>query len=192
MHPTTVVSFATTVAGPFTSVSPGRDDLTMPERPISRRGQPFPYIVEFIPASRLWPDVRREAPEAAAQLVAAGRVSSSLRRLLRSNGIDPRMARLVLCFYGRLKVRVRDIAFIATVSPPTASRWLDQAETLGLVDKFYNDGLDLRATSARLTARGRELRATVEHLLAAAAPYAPTHFGKAFGARRAPPLDPDD
>jgi DNA-binding MarR family transcriptional regulator len=132
----------------------------MPERPISRRGQPHPYVVEYVPGSRLWPDVRREPPAAAAQLVAAGRMSSSLRRALRTNGIDPRMARLVLCFYGRVKVRVRDIAFNATVSPATASRWLDRGEALGLVDKFYNDALDLRATSARLTARGRDLRAT--------------------------------
>jgi DNA-binding MarR family transcriptional regulator len=164
----------------------------MPERPISRRGQPLPYTVEFIPAAKLWPDVRREAPAAAAHLVTAGRMGSSLRRLLRTNGIDPRMARLVLCFYGRHKVRVRDIAFSATVSPATASRWLDRAEALGLVDKLYNNVSDLRSTSARLTARGRELRATVEELLASAAPYAPTRFGKAFGARRAPPLDPDD
>jgi DNA-binding MarR family transcriptional regulator len=102
------------------------------------------------------------------------------------------MARLVLCFYGRHKVRPRAIAFTAAVHPSTASRWLEQAEAEGLVDKFYDDVADLRATSARLTARGRALRATVEDLLVSAAPYAPTHFGKAFGARRAPPLDPDD
>ena len=119
-------------------------------------------------------------------------MSSCLRRALRARGVDARMARLVLCFYARAKVRPRDIAFGCAVSTSTASRWLDQADAEGLVDKFYDDVADLRATSARLTARGRELRATVEALLVSAAPYAPTHFGKAFGARRAPPLDPDD
>ncbi len=101
------------------------------------------------------------------------------------------MARLVLCFYGRHEVRVREIAFNASIHSSTASRWLDRAEALGLVDKRYDEVLDLRATAARLTQRGRELRAIVEELLTAAAPYAPVHFGASYGARRAPPLDPD-
>jgi DNA-binding MarR family transcriptional regulator len=101
------------------------------------------------------------------------------------------MARLVLCFYGRHKTRVRDIAFTAAVSAATASRWLDRAEAAGLVDKFYDERMDRRATSARLTEQGRALRTLVERLLVEAAPYAPTHFGAAFGARNAPPLGPD-
>jgi DNA-binding MarR family transcriptional regulator len=163
----------------------------MPERPISRRGQPHPYVVEFLPAPKVSAYVRAQPSAPAAQLFAAGRMSSSLRRALRVHDIDPRMARLVLCFYGRHKVRPREIAFNAAVSTSTASRWLDRAEARGLVDKYYNDVADLRSTSARLTASGRALRATVEQLLCAAAPYAPTHFGKAFGARRAPPLGDD-
>jgi len=60
----------------------------MSERSISRRGEPHPYVVEFVPAAKLWSYVRIDPPDAAGQLVAAGRVSSSLRRLLRTHGID--------------------------------------------------------------------------------------------------------
>ena len=157
----------------------------MSERSVTRRERGRPYLPEMLPASV---SPREQPPDAVAQLLAAGRMSSSLRRALRSRGIDPRMARLVLCLYGRRQVRPREIAFQASVSPSTASRWLDRAEQLGLVDKFYDEAIDRRATAGRLTGHGRRLRASVEEMLDAAAPYAPTHFGAAFGARNAPPL----
>ena len=93
----------------------------------------------------------------------------------------PRLARLVLLFYGRYMLRAADVAWRLNVSPSTASRHLDRAERAGLIDKFYMP-LDRRGTWARLTERGRALRLEVEAALAAI----PSHHrprGEAYGLR---------
>lgn len=159
----------------------------MDERTVSRRGRRT-YLPERIPA-RVDDQRRRETPPPRAeQLVAAAKMSSALRRGLKANGIDQRMARLVLCFYGRALLRPRELAWQLGLSRSTASRWLDRAESIGLVDKFYDTAIDRRATDARLTERGHALRVRVERVLASCAPD-DRRYGVAYGRRAAPPLD---
>ena len=98
-------------------------------------------------------------------LADAGRTGSALRRALKTRGIDPKQARLVLLFYGREQHRVSDIAWTLGISVSTASRWLDKAERDGLVDKRYNL-VDRRGTAATLTRAGVELRRAVERTVA--------------------------
>ena len=99
-------------------------------------------------------------------LVDAAKTGSALRRRLVAAGIDPKLARLVLLFYGRFELRVADVAWMLGVSPSTASRLLDRAECAGLIDKLYHR-IDRRGTWARLTQPGVDLRVQVEHALAA-------------------------
>ena len=102
------------------------------------------------------------------------------------------MARLVLLFYEWRQLRVREIAWRLGVSASTASRHLDRAEREGLVDKFYDEVFDHRATSGRLTERGRTLRTRVERILAACTPvkkFGDPRYGDAYGRRHAPPCD---
>jgi DNA-binding MarR family transcriptional regulator len=130
----------------------------------SRRQEPRPYPSERLSnADRL--DRRKErAPEFVEALADAGRTGSALRRSLKAWHIDPKLARLVLLFYGQDRMRVADVAWALNLSPSTASRWLDRAEREGLVDKQY-DLIDRRGTWARLTSRGVALRGRVERLL---------------------------
>jgi DNA-binding MarR family transcriptional regulator len=157
----------------------------MAERPISRRHTRLPYMREMLPRDI---EASEKPPSPVDALTAAGRMGSALRKTLRAHDIDPKLARLVLLLYGRRDVRVREIAWHANVHPSTASRWLDRAERLGIVDKFYDDVLDRRATSARLTKRGREMRRRVEELLEQAAPYR-LSIGRAYGRRAMSPQD---
>jgi DNA-binding MarR family transcriptional regulator len=83
---------------------------------------------------------------------------------LKAAELDPKLARLVMLLYRRDHLRVADIAWALNISPSTASRWLDRAESEGLIDKEYND-FDRRGTWARLTKQGVVLRDRAERLL---------------------------
>ena len=136
-----------------------------PERPHSRRHEPRRYHGERLSNAAALERRREVAPECADALADAGRTGSALRRSVKASGIDPKLARLVLLFYRRDRLRVAEVAWALNVSPSTASRWLDRAERAGHVDKQY-DGFDRRGTWARLTTRGVLLRNRVERLLA--------------------------
>jgi DNA-binding MarR family transcriptional regulator len=114
------------------------------------------------PGSCVWPNT----PAIVVALADAGRTGSALRRRLKAAEIDPKLARLVMLLYRRDRLRVADIAWSLTISPSTASRWLDRAEQQGLVDKQYDD-FDRRGTWARLTTRGVALRTRAEVVLGA-------------------------
>jgi DNA-binding MarR family transcriptional regulator len=134
-------------------------------RPHSRRTERRLYLLERLnEASRA--RLRPRSPEVVQALVDAAKTGSALRSRLVAAGIDPKLARLVLLFYGRQEIRVADVAWALGVSPATASRLLDRAEHDGLVDKLYHQ-IDRRGTWARLTTRGVDLRTKVEHTLAA-------------------------
>jgi len=170
-------------------VTPGRDGERMlqppsPPRPRTRRANPRAYALEVYPNATK-SQVRHETePPHVRELTSAGPLGSALRRALRAAEIDPKMARLVLLFYEWRELRVREIAWRLGVSKSTASRHLDRAEQAGLVDKFYDNELDRRATSGRLTERGRQLRITVEKILATCTPLDPK-YGWASGRRAA-------
>jgi DNA-binding MarR family transcriptional regulator len=137
-----------------------------PIRPHSRREEGRRYALEHL-SNHVDRQRHREVPsELVASLAAAGAVGSSLRKELKRHGIDPKLARLVLLFYGRRPLRAGEIAWRLNVSPATASRHLDRAERAGLVDKLY-DSMDRRGTWGRLTERGRALRVEAERLLTA-------------------------
>jgi DNA-binding MarR family transcriptional regulator len=153
----------------------------MHERPISRRTQETaPYRPERGRYSLTRVD--DETPDLITHMRDYATMSSAFRRALREQDIDHAMARLVLCFYGPQLLRPRNIAWLCNVSRTTASRWLDTAERLGLVDKYYDQITDRRATEARLTEKGVLLRAKVEELLRKEQPPQP-RFGKAYGRR---------
>ena len=79
------------------------------------------------------------------------------------------------------RLRVADVAWSLTISPSTASRWLDRAEQLGLIDKQYVD-FDRRGTWVRLTRRGVALRNRAE-LLVRTLPTNERPRGAAYGIR---------
>jgi len=137
-------------------------------RPRSRRHEPRQYVTERL--SRNGIQARREhrAPGFVRALTDAGKTGSALRRALKANGMDPKMARLVLIYEGQASPRVADVAWMLGISPSTASRWLDRAERNGLVDKFYSD-FDRRGTWTRLTRRGTAFRTLVTITLRAVA-----------------------
>jgi DNA-binding MarR family transcriptional regulator len=134
-------------------------------RPHSRRGGAKVYLLDRISTKAALERRRQQPPEIVRALVEAAKTGSALRRKLVAAAIDPKLARLVLLFYGRQEHRVADVAWMLGVSPATASRWLDRAERDGLVDKLYHQ-FDRRGTWARLTTSGVALRARVELALA--------------------------
>jgi DNA-binding MarR family transcriptional regulator len=162
-------------------VDPFPHEFQLP-RQHTRRGGPKRYIVDRASNDGVTQLRGETAPPDVQMLLASGEMHSSLRKALRSQGIDPKMARLVLLFYEWKELRVREVAWKLNVSPSTASRHLDRAEQLGLVDKFYDTVFDRRATSARLTERGRALRLQVERTLALCKPYR-ANYGPAYGRR---------
>ena len=135
-------------------------------RPSSRRGQPKVYLLEHLSNEASRERRLQQSPEIVGALVEAAKTGSALRRRLIAAGIDPKLARLALLFYGRQEIRVGDVAWMLGVSPSTASRLLDRAERAGLVDKLYHR-IDRRGTWARLTRAGVDRRASVELALAA-------------------------
>jgi DNA-binding MarR family transcriptional regulator len=152
----------------------------LPREHTRRHGPPL-YRPEWVCAETARARRLETAPELIESLARAGAVGSAQRRALRDRAIDPKLARLVLLFYGRGMLRAADVAWRLNVSPSTASRHLDRAERAGLIDKFYMP-LDRRGTWARLTERGRALRLEVEAALASV----PTHQrprGEAYGVR---------
>ena len=104
-------------------------------RPHSRRGERRLYLVERLSNEASRERKRQQPPEVVEALVEAAKTGSALRRRLVAAGIDPKIARLVLLFYGRRELRVADVAWLLGVSPSTACRLLDRAERTGLVDK---------------------------------------------------------
>jgi DNA-binding MarR family transcriptional regulator len=135
-----------------------------PIRGHSRRLERRPYSLEHLSREVERAGRRERAPELVASLTAAGAVGSTLRRALKQRDIDPKLARLVLLFYGRQRLRAAEVAWRLNVSRSTASRHLDRAERAGLVDKLY-EPIDRRGTWARLTERGRAFRHVVESIL---------------------------
>jgi DNA-binding MarR family transcriptional regulator len=153
----------------------------------SRRGEPRFYLRERLGRDELTARHRHRAPDFVAALADAGRTGSAFRRLLKANDIDPKLARLMLLFEGFFSLRVADVAWELSVSPSTASRWLDRAEREGLVDKFYSS-FDRRGTWARITRRGVELR-TRAQLLLASIPTNARPAGVVYGIRGTPGWD---
>ncbi|HTK16043.1 MAG TPA: MarR family transcriptional regulator [Acidimicrobiia bacterium] len=141
--------------------SSGRDR----PRQHTRRGGGKVYILDRISTKASLERSRQQPPEIVSALVEAAKTGSALRRRLVAAAIDPKLARLVLLFYGRQEHRVADVAWMLGVSPATASRWLDRAEHDGLVDKLYHQ-FDRRGTWARLTTSGVAIRLRVELMLA--------------------------
>jgi len=150
-------------------------------RPNSRRGERRLYLVERLSNEASRARRRQQPPETVDALVEAAKTGSALRRRLVAAGIDPKLARLVLLFYGRRELRVADVAWMLGVSASTACRLLDRAERTGLVDKMYHQ-IDRRGTWARLTSRGVDLRVRVERALAAL-PSSERPRGIAYGIR---------
>jgi DNA-binding MarR family transcriptional regulator len=144
-------------SSPLAYVRPGQHGL----RPNTRRGHAKVYRLDRISTAASLERQRQQSPEVVTALVEAAKSGSALRRKLVAASIDPKLARLVLLFYGRQEHRVADVAWMLTVSPATASRLLDRAERDGLVDKLYHS-FDRRGTWARLTTSGVELRVRVE------------------------------
>jgi DNA-binding MarR family transcriptional regulator len=147
------------------AVSPPRSPLSPRlrdrPRPHSRRGGAKVYLLERLSNEASRERKRQQSPEMVSALVDAAKSGSALRRRLVAAGIDPKLARLTLLFYGRQELRVADVAWMLGVSPSTACRLLDRAERDGLVDKLYHR-IDRRGTWSRLTRRGVELRVRVE------------------------------
>jgi len=178
------------VAGPGTPA--GRVTPRWHPRPVLERERPYsrrdrrPYLPERLPLREQM--ALREAPRsAAAQLLTdAGALSSTLRAALRERGIDPKLARLVLCFDGLRPVRVAEVAWRLAVSPSTASRWCDRAERFGLVDKLYFE-YDRRGTWVRTTSAGRALAGQAQ-AIADSFPTTQRPAGWAYGRRATPRL----
>jgi DNA-binding MarR family transcriptional regulator len=150
-------------------------------RPHSRRGGGKVYLLERLSNEASRERRRQQSPEIVSALVDAAKSASALRRRLVAADIDPKLARLVLLFYGRSELRVADVAWMLGVSPSTACRLLDRAEREGLVDKLYHR-IDRRGTWGRLTRTGVELRERVE-LELAAVPSNQRPRGAAYGIR---------
>ena len=123
------------------------------------------YLLDRISTKASLERTRQPSPEIVSALVEAAKTGSALRKKLVAASIDPKLARLVLLFYGRQELRVSDVAWMLGVSPATASRLLDRAERDALVDKLYHQ-FDWRGTWARLTTSGVALRFRVESALA--------------------------
>jgi DNA-binding MarR family transcriptional regulator len=151
---------------PSPSPSPSIPLLRDRSRPHSRRGGTKVYLLERLSNQASRERKRQQSPEIVGALVEAAKTGSALRRRLVAAGIDPKLARLTLMFYGRSELRVADVAWMLGVSPSTACRLLDRAERAGLVDKLYHQ-IDRRGTWARLTRPGVDLRTRVERQLAA-------------------------
>src|SRR5260221_4338393 len=135
------------------------------QRHHTRRGGGKLYLLDRISTEASRERHRQQSPEIVSALVDAAKTGSALRRKLVAADIDPKLARLVLLFYGRQELRVADVAWMLGVSPATASRLLDRAERDALVDKLYHQ-FDRRGTWARLTTSGVALRFRVESALA--------------------------
>jgi DNA-binding MarR family transcriptional regulator len=148
-------------AAEVNTLSPRRRGI----RPHTRRGDAKVYLLDRLSTAASLERRRQQSPEIVSALVDATRTGSALRRKLVAASIDPKLARLVLLFYGRQEHRVADVAWMLGVSPATASRLLDRAEREGIVDKLYHQ-FDRRGTWARLTTRGVALRCQVEAALA--------------------------
>ncbi len=157
-------------------------------RPVSRRPRRR-YGADRTSGARTAEVLREREPQDAQTLRHVNQMSSALRRSLKAHGIDVRMARLVLLFYGTRPLRPSQVAWMLNVSRSTASRYLDRAEALGLVDKVYWTVGDRRATDACITERGRSLRTRVQQLLAAADP-ADSRLEYGYGRRAVDPYDP--
>jgi len=151
-----------------------------PVRLPSRRNQRRPYAAE--------PAVRRLAVPTALPgvdetqlLLGAAPRQAAIERRLRKAEIDLDVARLVMQFPDDRPMRILDVAWALGISGPTATRLLDRAESIALVDKF-GSSIDRRGIYVRLTSKGRQLQHHVQHLVAA------THAsarpkGKAYGLR---------
>src|ERR1700690_3679142 len=116
--------------------SPSPDRWTPPPRlprARTRRGEPRAYAPERLSPTAARARRSQQTPESVETLADAGRTGSALRRRFKDYGIDPKLARLVLLFYGRSQLRVAEVAWALNVSSPTASRWLDRAEREGLL-----------------------------------------------------------
>ena len=140
-------------------------------RPHTRRNGPLQYLPARMPNAVISLRVKERPPAHIEVFVAAGAAGSALRRELRARGIDPKLARMLLLFYGERRLRPSEVAWRCNVHPSTASRWLDRAERAALVDKFYDDLIDGRATYARITEKGRAVRDQAARIIAAAAPH---------------------
>ena len=104
------------------------------DAPISRRGEP--RLVSRSSGSRrerVTSSARASGPPARSSTRSPTPAEPDRRFAggSRQRGIDPKLARLVLLFYGRSSLRVADVAWALGVSPSTASRWLDRAERDG-------------------------------------------------------------
>ncbi len=90
---------------------------------------------------------------------------SALRRASRAAGIEWRLARLVLIIRPWYPTRIADVAWDLGITDGAASNLCDRAEERALVDKWYEDHVDRRGTTIRLTTTGRELRLRLETIL---------------------------
>jgi DNA-binding MarR family transcriptional regulator len=154
------------------------------ERPPRRRGR-RPYFVERpIPREgpRQPPEPGDPAIDAAELLAAAGSLLSALRKPLREAGIDLRLARLLLTFPpNRAPLRIAQIAWRLGITTGAATRLVDRADAILLVDRHYGC-TDRRGTWVQLTRKGWELRAVVDQRLRADLS-TKRPAGRAFGIR---------
>lgn len=136
-----------------------------PIRPPSRRAQRRHYVPE--------PAVRRLAVSTALpgvdetqMLLGAAPRQAAIERRLRKAEIDLGLARLVMQFVDERPMRILDVGWALGISGPSATRLLDRAESIALIDKF-DSSIDRRGIYVRLTSKGRQLQHHVQHLVAA-------------------------
>ena len=127
--------------------------------------------------------------EQAQQALGAAPRQSAVRRALQAANIDPALARLVVLFPDDRPLRASEVAWRLGISKPAATRLLDRAESIALIDKL-TPAFDRRGVWARLTSKGRRLQHTVQRLVDETA-FARRKAGKAYGIRATNPHDPD-
>src|SRR5205085_11822185 len=103
-------------AGQHQSVEVGSPWVPPPSRrdqprPHTRRGGGKRYLLERLSNEASRERRRQQSPEIVSALVEATKAGSALRRRLVAAGLDPKLARLTLLFYGRAELRAADVAW---------------------------------------------------------------------------------
>lgn len=107
----------------------------------------------------IWPrpdgDPADVAVVASRLLVASGRITTRLRSIARTRGVDPLVVRFLLLFAeSNRPLRIGNVAELLGVSHTTAGRAATRAQAAGLVDKFASES-DGREVIVRITVAGR-------------------------------------
>jgi len=171
---------------------PAPEPIAMPDlTPVRRRWR-------RLERRTYWPEpaaFRRRKPSALPNLhraqvaLGAAPLQSAVQRALRAARIDASLARLVVLFPDDRPLRASEVAWRLGTSKSAATRLLDRAESVALIDKL-TPAFDRRGVWARLTSKGRSLQHAVQRIVEDTA-FVRRKPGKAYGIRATNWNDPD-